>query len=611
MTFEEEVKQIIARGPKPLDDPTYRYDAFDNGEVLHGKRRGYLPAMGWNSWNAFGSGNTEELTRQMAHQLIELELDKLGYHYLVLDDGCYYPERVDGKITNDPEKFPSGFKALADELHGMGLKFGMYNDIGTNLCAGAAVGTCGHEKTDAKCYAEWEIDFLKVDNCYYLWDNATFSDAANAKYVYTPAIRKIFLSGHDISLELSAVEDGILSGEGGIKAQQEDSVWNLGTFDGTGPDASPIGVRSAELTFRVNVSQTGKYQLTVCYANGQENGKGRWLQIAVGRGKESRLYYDAFMPETPDGTDFVLSPEIEIELKKGENLIRLMNHRRQENTLHSYDAMLEGLMEAAPDREILLSICEWGKTQPQNWGYKVGHSWRILNDITFRVGADGDPGHGAWTEDYTTSVTSQYNKCVIMDEFAGKEKGWNDPDMMMIGMEGLNETMCKTHMTMWCMMNAPLMLGMDLRRMKKGDALHKIVSNADIISLDQDALGIQAKRIYASNLEADSQERPDQAYIRENDRVDILAKPLADGSVAISFINVGMTDRAEGWSTDKERILTYIGDRMIHREAFQKAERFRVTDLWSGEVSETTGGLFAVQDLKACDNVTIKVTPIS
>ena len=46
-----------------------------------------------------------------------------------------------------------------------------------------------------------------------------------------------------------------------------------------------------------------------------------------------------------------------------------------------------------------------------------------------------------------------------MDGFAGIDKGWNDPDMLMIGMNGLDMTMNRTHMTMWCMMNAPLMLG--------------------------------------------------------------------------------------------------------------------------------------------------------
>ncbi len=176
--------------PMKITDSEYMHFAFDNGNVLPGKKNGRLPAMGWNSWNAFGSGNTEALTKAMADRLIELGLDKLGYEYMVLDDGCYKSSRVNGRLANN-EKFPSGFRALSDYMHERGLKFGMYNDIGTNLCAGAAVGTCGYEDVDAQTYIDWGVDFLKVDNCYYLWDNATFSNSSNAKYTYAPNIRSI------------------------------------------------------------------------------------------------------------------------------------------------------------------------------------------------------------------------------------------------------------------------------------------------------------------------------------------------------------------------------------------------------------------------------------
>ena len=72
-----------------------RFDAFANGEVLLNKKKNHLPAMGWNSWNAFGSGNTEKLTVVMADRFLELGLNELGYEYIVLDDGCYKDERVD------------------------------------------------------------------------------------------------------------------------------------------------------------------------------------------------------------------------------------------------------------------------------------------------------------------------------------------------------------------------------------------------------------------------------------------------------------------------------------------------------------------------------------
>lgn len=593
----------IQKKPKTIHDREYRYDAFGNGRVLLNKRKNHLPAMGWNSWNAFGSGNTESLTRDMADALVELELDQLGYQYVVLDDGCYKAERIDGKLSNETVKFPQGFKALTDYVHAKGLKFGMYNDIGTNLCAGAAVGTCGHEMTDAKSYIDWGVDFLKVDNCYYLWDNATFSDATNAKYVYAPNIRSIRIVGEDFSATFQAVEDGILAGRGGER--KGDYVTNIGTFDGTGPVPSPVGEQSSELEFHVCVPKAGTYSVYVTYATGQEAGVGTWLQIAVGKQEQSYVYYDDFLPETETTETFCESEGISVVFGAGENCLRLMNHRRQENTLDSYATLLEGLNAAKPDHDIILSICEWGKTQPQNWGYKVGDSWRILNDITFRVGSDGDPGVGAWTDGYTTSVTSQYNKAVIMDEFSGLDKGWNDPDMLMVGMNGLTDVMNQTHFTMWCMMNAPLMLGLDLRHVKKGDTIWKIIANKELIALNQDALGIQAKRVYCSL----AQDEPDVSYVTNNDRIDILAKPLKDGSMAISFVNMSEEEKG-AYSVTVEQLVKMLGHKMVNKEAFVNAGEYRVVDLWTGEVSVNTTGYFGVEKLQACGNVTVRVTPM-
>lgn len=582
--------------PSAITDKEARFDAFDSGKVLLGKKKNHLPAMGWNSWNAFGSGNTEALTKAMADAIVDLGLKDLGYSYVVLDDGCYKPVRIDGKVSNEEEKFPSGFKKLADYIHERGLKFGMYNDIGTNLCAGAAVGTCGHEDVDAKCYVDWNVDFLKVDNCYYLWDNATFSDAGNARFVYAPNIKKIQISGPDTSVELSAVGDGKLVGDGASFA--DDYATFIGTFDGTGPDHTPVGMMSGELNFNVKVATAGDYKMIVTYATDKVVGCGNWLQIAVGCGKEADVVYDDFVPDTESATAWT-EKEFTVRLKAGENVVRLMNHRRQENTLDSYAALLAGLNKADPNHDIILSICEWGKTQPQNWGYKVGDSWRILNDITFAVGADGDPGKGTWNSDYTCGLTSQYNKAVIMGQFAGLDKGWNDPDMLMIGMNGLDMTQCRTHMAMWCMMNSPLMLGLDLRRVKKGDEIYNIIANKDLIALNQDALGKQATRIYCSK----ENENPDTTYVRDNDRVDVLAKPLADGSVALSFINVSDTNACDKVSVNLDLIRKFLGN------VLEGATEFEVTNLWTKETVKNVGKVFGAIDLAPCDNVTIKISP--
>lgn len=585
--------------PIPLTKDT-AYDSFMNGKPLLNKKKMHLPAMGWNSWNAFGSGNTAELTKIMADKIIELGLDKLGYQYIVLDDGCYKSERIDGNLSNENKKFPEGFKSLSDYIHTKGLKFGMYNDIGTNLCAGAAVGTCGYEDTDAQSYIGWGVDFLKVDNCYYLWDNATFSDAANAKYVYAPNIKSLRIVGHNFEKTYSAVSDGMLIGSG---AQVMDGyVSGIGTYDGTNVGVTPVGAMSSELVFDVELPTEGDYTLHLTYATGEEVGCGSWLQLAI----NDNLIYDDFLPATEGTATFAECDTITTSLLPGINRIRIMNHRRQENTLTSYAALLDGLNKANPTHDIIFSICEWGKTQPQNWGYKVGDSWRILNDITFRVGADGDPGYGEWYDEGTPSITSQYNKCVIMDEFAGLDKGWNDPDMMMIGMNGLSEAMCKTHMAMWCMMNSPLMLGLDLRRVEKGDSLYNIIANKELIALNQDALGIQAKRIFTT-AKTDS---PDTDYIMDNNRCDILAKPLSDGSVALCFINLSDKTWNNSIGVYVNDIIKMIGEKMITREPFAKAGAYAITDLWTGETYQNTSGIFEVSGLKAYGNVTIRISPL-
>ena len=580
-------------GPSPIDDKRLRFDDFDNSDIFSKKPR--LPAMGWNSWNAFGSGNTEDLTKAMVLKIKELGLDKLGYKYVVQDDGCYHPERVDGHLKADEIKFPSGFKAMADFVHSNNLKFGMYNDIGDRLCSGAKVGIYGYEKVDCEDYIKWDIDFIKVDNCYYMWDNATFADPENAKYSYAPNIRSIEVDGVTYDAASAAIT--------GTRAEVKDGyVTSIGTFDGTAPDHSPVGPRSSELIFDIEASEDGIKDLFVTYASDAVEGTGQWLQVAA----QGKMCFDALLPPTQSQEAFTVSPAIKVELKKGSNQIRIMNHRRQENTLHSYTEIRREL-ENAGDRDIVFSICEWGKTQPQNWGHKVGDSWRILNDITFQVGSDGNHGTAAWEGDYTTAITSQYNKAVIMDEFAGLGRGWNDPDMLVIGMDGIDNIMCRSHMAMWCMMNSPLMLGLDLRRVIKGDEIYNILANEDLIALDQDPLGIQAKRIFTTY----ECSEPDKEYIRDNNRIDILAKPLNDGSIAIGFFNISQEEKTVVPPVSVDQIIGAIGKKAVEKNIFANAEKYLVKDLYTGEITETYSKVFEAGTLAACDSKVIRITPVS
>ena len=284
------------------------------------------------------------------------------------------------------------------------------------------------------------------------------------------------------------------------------------------------------------------------------------------------------LPETESSTDFKWSDGIDIKLHEGVNNIRLMNHRRQENTLVSYATLLEEIRKAMPDKDIVYSICEWGKTMPSDWGYKVGDSWRILNDITFAVGSpEGDYGTGQWFDKYTNSITSQYNKCVIMDEFASLERGWNDPDMLMIGMNGLTPAMNRTHMSMWCMMNSPLMLGLDLRRVEKGDDIYKLITNEYLIGIDQDPLGIQAKRIFTTY----PCEDPSKEYIRDINRVDVLAKPLSGGRLAVAIYNLSDEIAEEDINLDLDYIAEKLGDKFPSE--LKDVQTLKVINVWNGD----------------------------
>ena len=125
---------------------------------------GKTPQMGWNSWNKFGCDINEKLIIETIDTLNSSGLIEAGYNYINLDD-CWQIARDDnGVIVPDPEKFPHGIKPLVDYAHSKGLKFGLYSDAGTKTCAGRP-GSLGYEEIDAKTYSDWEVDYIKYDNC--------------------------------------------------------------------------------------------------------------------------------------------------------------------------------------------------------------------------------------------------------------------------------------------------------------------------------------------------------------------------------------------------------------------------------------------------------------
>jgi alpha-galactosidase len=151
------------------------------------------PPMGWNSWNKFKCDVSEKLIREQADAMAASGMKAAGYTYIVIDD-CWQKSRdVDGNIQADPERFPSGIKALADYVHAKGLKFGLYSDAGSLTCGGRP-GSAGHEFQDARQYAKWGVDYLKYDWCY--------TGTRNAEAAYTIMAKALRESGRDIVFSL-------------------------------------------------------------------------------------------------------------------------------------------------------------------------------------------------------------------------------------------------------------------------------------------------------------------------------------------------------------------------------------------------------------------------
>jgi alpha-galactosidase len=166
-----------------------------------------------------------------------------------------------------------------------------------------------------------------------------------------------------------------------------------------------------------------------------------------------------------------------------------------------YKKMHDALVRTG--RPIVFSLCQYGYGRVWRWGASVGGNlWRTTEDITDHydrmsvIGFDQDG----------------------LEPFAGPGH-WNDPDMLEVGNGGMNHDEYLTHMSLWALLAAPLLAGNDLSSMTPETL--SMLTNREVVALDQDAKGIEARRI--------SQEGP----------LEVWSKSLADGSVAVGLFNRG------------------------------------------------------------------------
>ncbi|MFC5828156.1 NPCBM/NEW2 domain-containing protein [Nonomuraea insulae] len=227
----------------------------------------------------------------------------------------------------------------------------------------------------------------------------------------------------------------------------------------------------------------------------------------------------------------------------------------QEDYVRRYTAMRQAIDRTG--RAIVYSICEWGTSQPWTWAKGVGQLWRTTGDIS----------------DDWPSVRSIIRQNAPLAAYAGPGH-WNDPDMLEVGNGGMTATEYRTHMSMWAMMAAPLIIGTDLRA-ASAETL-AILSDRDVIAIDQDRLGVQGR------------------VVSDQNGLMVLDKPLADGDRAIALYN----------STDALATVSVA----TRATGLRGAGSYRLTDVWTGGATQVRSTISA--GVPAHGTVVYRVRPL-
>jgi len=216
------------------------------------------------------------------------------------------------------------------------------------------------------------------------------------------------------------------------------------------------------------------------------------------------------------------------------------------NAEEAYALMSDALRSTG--RDVLLSLCEWGTNRPWLWASKIGNMWRSTADITDKWSGK----HG-----YALGMLDIVDLNEPLWPYAAPGH-WNDPDMLEVGNGGMTSDEYRTHMTLWAMSAAPLMMGHGLRE-TSAETL-AMLTNKRVIAVDQDAKGVQGKAV------------------RKAGSMEIWAKPLADGRVTLALFNRG--DAAASLAmTPADAGLAAIS---------------QVEDLWSGAKSAKLSASYTV-----------------
>ncbi|HEX4085544.1 MAG TPA: putative Ig domain-containing protein [Chthoniobacteraceae bacterium] len=385
------------------------------------------PPMGWNSWNCFHGNIDDAKIRGAADAMSASGLIDHGWTYINMDDRWEGARDAAGNIQPSP-RIPD-IKALADYIHGKGLKVGLYSSPGPRTCGGA-IGSWEHEDQDAATYGGWGMDYLKYDRCTY-----------------------------------TNVED-IVREELYAKLLPPDKAKELETLS-----------REAAALAPTNPNHSRAYLPRTATQLRNEGASSRATLDAVHARMEA--LHQLARSLAPAQVE-----QIDLDVEK-----------------EPYQTMRASLDKV--NRDIVYSLCQYGRANVWEWGAAIGGNLcRITGDIS---------------ADWKSIEHIGFNP-VGLERWAGPGH-WNDYDMLEIGNGRLTPDENYTHMTLWCMLSAPLLIGCDMTKMTP--FVRSLFTNDEVLAVNQDTLGKQGWRA------------------KRQGAAEVWMKPLADGSTAVAFFNRG------------------------------------------------------------------------
>ncbi|MBR3815959.1 MAG: alpha-galactosidase [Clostridia bacterium] len=508
---------------------------YNNGVAL-------TPPMGWSSWNLFRHKISEELIKEIADAMAESGLADAGYRYVNIDDCWQASTRdADGRLQCDKVYFPGGIKSLAEYVNERGIKLGIYSSNGTHTCEDYPASLL-HERIDAETFASWGIEYFKYDFCH----NKAIPNLA-------PRIIAVSIAREGEGVAFARFNAKQMTLKKMARIVPDDVIDDKCYIDGLDSNSGSISVD-------VDIPEAGEYILHIDIRKDSRDEK--FLMAKVNGSEEYHIYCASRKNWTPEG-----KLQTMIRLEKGTNTIELLNPvgSRMDSAAIQYKLMGRELKRATKlyaekngtqEKPIVYSICEWGFNQPWKWGAEAGNLWRTTGDIR----AD-------WK-----SVMLIYEFTVRLAKYSAPG-AWNDPDMLEVGNGNLTHEENKSHFSLWCMMNAPLILGNDVRKFIKDDGsvdtenkVYQILTNKKMIAINQDSLGVQCRRI-------------------KTGLVDILVKPLEGSRAAVCILNKKSKAASAELALNSLSNLGYIN--------LPSKKEYAVSDVWEDRFIEKADKIVA------------------